>query len=267
MKQVLNNYRYSKILLKQLVKSDFKLRYQGSVLGYVWSLLKPLAIFLILFIVFTKFLKIGEGVPNYPIYLLLGIILWNFFTEVTTGSVSAIVNKGDLIRKVNFPKYVIILAGCFSALINLVLNLVVVAFFMIFSKVDLGPQALLFPLLIMELFIFSLAVAFFLSTAFVRFRDVSYIWEVIMQGAFYATPVIYPLTLIPISAAKILMLSPIAQIIQDTRYVLVTDQTQTISHVYDNPIFRMIPITIVVLCVVLASIYFRARSRYFAEEV
>jgi len=250
-----------------MVRSDFKLRYQGSVLGYIWSLLRPLALFVILYIVFTKFLKIGATIPHYPVYLLLGIVLWNFFIEVTTGSVSIIVSKGELIRKINFPKYVIILAGSFSALINLCINFIIILLFMYINHVDFRISALLLPLLIAELFVFSLAVAFFLSAVFVRFRDVGYIWEVATQGAFYATPILYPLSLIPISAAKILMLNPMAQIIQDARFVMVSDQTQTINSIYNNPNARLIPIMTVIVIAIVASLYFRARSRFFAEEV
>ncbi len=262
-----NRFRYSVILLKQLVKTDFKLRYQGSVLGYLWSLLRPLALFVILYIVFTKFLRIGEGVPHYPIYLLLGIVLWNYFVEVTSGSVSAIVGKGDLIRKINFPKYVIILAGSFSALINLVLNFLVIGVFMYINNVELRPVAVLMPLIILELFVFSLALAFFLSAAFVRFRDVSYIWEVLIQGAFYATPILYPLTLVPLDAAKLLLLNPMAQMIQDARYLLVTPEAQTIASVYESRTMRLVPIATTVLFAILAAVYFRNRSKFFAENV
>lgn len=267
MKKIAQRYRYSTILLKQLVKSDFKLRYQGSVLGYLWSLLRPLAIFVILYIVFTKFLDIGRDVPHYPVYLLLGIVLWNFFIEVTTGSVSVIVAKGDLIRKINFPKYVIILATSFAALINLALTMLVVFLFMYLNKIDIRPIALLFPLFIGELFVFSLALAFFLSAVFVRFRDITYIWDVIIQGAFYATPIIYPLSKIPVPAAKVLMLSPVAQIIQDSRHVLVTDQAQTVGGLYHNAYMWLVPMTIVLISVIIAAAYFKSRSRYFAEEV
>lgn len=267
MKRLLERYRYSIILLKQLVKTDFKLRYQGSVLGYVWSLLRPLALFVILYIVFSKFLKIGAAIPNYPIYLLLGIVLWNYFVEVTSNSVTSIVAKGDLIRKINFPKYVIVIAGSFSALINLCLNFVIVGFFMLFSDIDIRSTIILLPLIVVELFIFSLAVGFFLSAAFVRLRDISHIWEVLLQAAFYATPILYPLTLLPLQAAKLLMLNPMAQIIQDARFVLVTEQTQTISSLYGTHFSRLVSFTIVLLSVLIATIYFKKRSRFFAEEV
>lgn len=267
MKNIKTRYRYSVVLLRRLVITDFKLRYQGSLLGYTWSLLRPLALFVILYIVFARFLKIGSDIPNYPIYLLLGIVLWNYFVEATTGSISAIVSSGDLIRKINFPKYVIILAGSFSALINLFLNLIVVGVFIFLSDIDLRPIAMLFPLFIGELFIFSLAMAFFLSAVFVKFRDIGYIWDVLLQGAFYATPILYPLSLVPIGAAKILILSPISQIIQDSRYILIYDGTLTIGSIFNSHIYRLIPVGIVLMSVVVASSYFRARSKYFAEEV
>lgn len=260
-------YKYSYILLRELVITDFKLRYQGSALGYLWSLLRPLALFLILYIVFVKFLPVGRGVPHFPVYLLLGIVLWNYFTEVTNGGVGAIVGRGDLLRKLSFPKYVIVLAGSFSALINLGLNLLVVVVFALLSNVDFSSRLILLPLLIAELFVLSLSLAFFLSAAYVKLRDINYIWEVIMQGAFYATPIIYPLSVIPEKAAKLLILNPVAQIIQDARYIFVTTETQTIGSLYTNELMRLVPVGTVIIVAIIAAFYFRKQSREFAEEV
>ena len=260
-------YRYSVILLRELVRTDFKLKYQSSILGYVWSLLRPLLIFLILYIVFTKILKVGNGVPNYPVYLLLGILLWNYFVEVTMGGVTAVVGKGDLARKINFPKYVIIISVAISGLINLLLTSVVVVVFMIVGHVSVSWNALIIIPLLIELVLASLAASFFLGTAFVRYRDVSYIWEVVIQGAFYATPILYPLTRVPNFFARLIILNPIAQIIQDSRYVLITKDTQIISTVYGgNDWFWAIPIGFTALCACLGAIYFRKRSKFFAEE-
>ncbi len=261
-------YRYSVILLREIVRTDFKLRYQNSILGYVWSLLRPLLLFLILYFVFTKFLKVGNSVPHYPVYLLLGLLFWNFFVEVTMGSVTSIVGKGDLIRKINFPKYVIILAVIIAALINLSLTAVVVIIFMVVGHVAVHLQALLLIPLLLELVLIAVTAAFFLSTAFVRYRDMSYIWEVIIQAAFYATPILYPLTRVPHSFAKFLILNPMAQVIQDSRYVLITHSTQTISKVYGGDYWVWaIPIGITVILFILTSNYFRRRSKSFAEEV
>jgi ABC-2 type transport system permease protein len=266
--QFITKYRYTAILLRQLVITDFKLRYQGSVLGYLWSLLRPLALFTILYIVFGKFLKIGSGVPHYPVYLLLGIVIWNFFIEVTTGNVSAVVNKGDVMRKVNFPKYIIIFAGSFSALINLTINFVVLAFIMAINHVSISRYVLFAPFLVAELLVLSLGVAFLLSSAYVRLRDVGYIWEVVVQAAFYATPVIYPLaTPIPDTVQRLLILNPMAQILQDIREVLVTPSTRTLSDIYGSGMMRLVPFAVVALTFVIGAGFFRTRSKFFAEDI
>ncbi|HSX46291.1 MAG TPA: ABC transporter permease [Candidatus Saccharimonadia bacterium] len=270
MQKLKQRYRYSIILLKQLVKTDFKLRYQGSFLGYVWSLLRPLFMFAILYVIFGVFLKAKANIPHYPAYLLLGILLWNFFGEITTGSVGAIVGKGDLLRKINFPKYVIILAVSFSAFINLLLTFVVFSFVMFITHVSLTGQAVITLPLILELYLLAIGLAFFLSALFVKFRDVQYIWEVIMQAGFYATPILYPLTtnFVPTRVAKYMLLNPMAQIIQDSRHVLVTPASPIISTFWggDKWIWA-IPIGISLASVVLGGAYFRSRSKYFAEEV
>lgn len=250
--------------------TDFKLRYQGSVLGYLWSLLKPLMLFSILYVVFVNFLKIGSNIEHYAPYLLLGIVLWTFFSEATSQGMQAIVSRGDLIRKINFPKYIIVISGTISALINLGLNLVVVFVFMIFNGVDIGWSIALLPLNIIQLYIFSLALAFFLAAVYVKYRDVSHIWEVIMQGAFYATPILYPVQMIMHMGhhiPQILMLNPVAQIVQDARYNVITDQAITTRQIFLNPLWQAIPYIIVLFSIVLASWYFRKNQKYFAENV
>lgn len=260
-------YRYSLILLRELVITDFKLRYQSSFLGYLWSLLKPLALFVILDFVFSR-LGGASDIPHFKVYLFLGILLWNYFAEVTNNGVSSIVGKGDLLRKINFPKYVIVLAGSFSALINLAINMVVLFGFMLFMGADPQVSAIwTVPLLIIELFVLSLGMAFLLSALFVKFRDINYIWEVFMQGAFYATPILYLLTIMSPKVQSILILNPMAQIIQDMRNQLVTAQAPTITDVYHNGWMRFVIIAAVVVIAAGAAWYFRKRSRYFAEEI
>lgn len=270
MQQLLGRYRYSLVLLKQLVVTDFKLRYQGSALGYIWTLLKPLFTFIILYIVFGVVFNAGASIPHYPVYLLLGILLWNYFSEVTNNGVTAIVGKGDLLRKLNFPKYVIVLAGSISALINLIINFVVLIVFMIVAGVDVHWHSLLFIFIILELFIFSLGVAFLLSALFVKFRDINYIWEIIMQAAFYLTPILYPITLVidrSHLAAQILLLNPMAQIIQDARYLLITPETITFSQLFSTDLYRLIPIGVTIVFAIVAAWYFRKQSPKFAEDI
>ena len=270
MQKIKARYRYSVILLKQLVKSDFKLRYQGSVLGYLWTLLRPLFLFAILYIVFARILNTGANLRHFGVYLLLGVVLWNYFTEVTSGSVASIVGKGALMRKVSFPRYVIVMAGSFSALINLVFNLLVVAFFMVIAHTEVNITAILFPLLILELFIFSLSVGFLLSALYVKFRDVGFIWEVVIQAAFFAIPIMYDFSFVTSKSlllGKILIVNPIAQIIQDARYMLITPQTETVSSVFKSNLAYLIPISIVVIVACVAAYYFKKQSPYFAEDV
>lgn len=268
MKELTQRYRYSAILLKQLVKTDFKLRYQGSVLGYLWSLLKPLFMFGILYIVFVEIVGVDYGVKNSGGYLLLGIVLWSFFAELTAGSVNSIVSKGDLLRKINFPKYVIVLAVAFSALINLFLNFLVVIVFMLIGGFEFGINLLWTPILLLELFVFALAVSLFLSAIYVKLRDIGYIWDVAMQALFYLTPILFPITFAPLWAQKILMLNPIAQIIQDLRYVLISPNASLIGDVFNgNEWVRLIPVTIVLVVFVASIGYFKRKSRTFAEDI
>jgi ABC-2 type transport system permease protein len=262
--------RRNRILLRELVITEFKLRYQGSVLGYLWSLLKPLFLFAVLYVVFVHFLRFGSDVEHFPIYLLLGIVMWSFFTEATAQGMQSIVSRGDLIRKINFPKYIIVISGTISALINLAFNLVVVLIFMLINGVDIKFSILLFPINILELYIFALAVAFFLSAAYVKFRDISHIWEVLMQAAFYATPILYPISLVVNKselAAQLMLLNPVAQTIQDARYNLVTHQTTTTTGLVDNTLIAMIPYFLVILAIIMASWYFKKSQKYFAENV
>jgi ABC-2 type transport system permease protein len=268
--QVYQKYRYSLILLRELVVTEFKLRYQGSVLGYVWSLLKPLFLFAILYFVFFYFLKIGEGIPHWPVSMLLGIVLWSFFSEVTNSGLNAIVARGDVIRKINFPKYVIILASSVSAFINLLLNFIIIGVFMAVNGVELSWAALLAPVYVIELFVFGIGLAFFLGALQVRLRDTSYIWEIIMQALFYGSAVIYPLAMVIEQNAflgKLLLLNPIAQSIQDTRHVLISDVNPTLFSLTDSLLIAAIPIAIVVIVITFGSWFFKRRSPHFAEDV
>lgn len=258
----------NRALLAELVRTDFKLRYQGSVLGYLWSLLRPLLIFLILYIVFVKFIPLGRGIPHYPVYLLLGIVIWNFFTEMTSQSLTSIVGRGDLIRKIRIPRWIIILSSSISSVINLLLNLVVVIIFMTFNHVDFLKTSLWLPLILIEVYLFAAGLSLFLSAAYVKYRDVSYIWEVVVQAGFYLTPIIYPLSKITnITLQKLIMLNPMSQSIQDARYAVVTHHSTTIYDIFNGGLYKFTPFVIVALVFVGGVTYFRKESRYFAENL
>ena len=261
--------RKNRILLKELVKTDFKLRYQGSLLGYLWAVLRPMMLFAILYVVFAKILKMGSDIPHYPVYLLAGTVLWSFFSECTNQGIQAIVARGDLLRKISFPKWIIVVSATVTALINFLINLGVVIIFAIINGVTPNLGWLLVPFIILELYLLSLGISFFLGAINVKYRDISSIWEVFMQALFYAVPVIYPITMVASAsplAAKIFLLNPIAQVIQDVRYFLITDQTITTWNYLENRFLYLIPLGLVSLVIILGGIYFRKRSKYFAEE-
>lgn len=258
----------NKAILLEMVRTDFKLRYQNSILGYLWSLLRPLLLSLTLYIVFVKFLGVGGDIRHFASYLLLGIMCWTFFIEITTGGVSAIVGKGDLIRKISIPRYLPVLSSSFSAIINFGLNFIVLAFIMMLSGVEVQVSLLpLVPLLILQLYVFSLSIAFILSAAYVKFRDVSFIWEVFTQMFFYVTPILYPVSFVveKYSFGKYLLLNPLAQIIQGLRSILVTPQTDTAWGQLGAMV--VVPFAIVGMLVVFSVWYFKREAKYFAENV
>lgn len=224
--------------------------------------------FLILYIVFAKFLRLGDSVPNFPIYLLLGIVLWQFFADLTSQSLGSIVGRGDLIRKIRIPRWLIIVSTSISALINLGLNLLVVVVFILFSGMDLLVTSLWLPVILLEIYILGLGLSLLLAAAFVKYRDISYIWEIVMQAGFYVTPILYPLTLITnVDYQKILLLNPMAQAIQDARYAVVTPQTVTIDKLFGTNLIYFAPIAMCVFFLIAGVLYFKREAKDFAENL
>jgi len=260
----------NKVLLRELVVTDFKLRYQNSVLGYAWSLLKPLFLFAIMYVVFVHFLRFGEGIEHFAPMLLLGLVLWGFFTEATKQGMNSITSKGNLLRKINFPKYILVISATVSAFINLLLNLIVVFVFMAIDGVSFSWMILLFPFSLILLYGFALALAFFFAALSVKYRDISYIWDVIIQAMFYGTPIFYPIQMVmafSTQAAQVLMLNPVAVIIQDARALLVgSENAVTASQLFSNPVYLAIPYAIIVVFAVLAVWYFKKKQARFAED-
>jgi ABC-2 type transport system permease protein len=266
--KILNIFsRRNRILLRELVKTDFKLRYQGSALGYLWSILKPLMMFAIMYTVFVHFLKFGADVPHFAVALLLAQVIWTFFSESTGQGMRVIVERGDLLRKINFPKYIIIISATIGALINFTINLCVVLVFALVNGVDFHWYILLMPIVILELYIFSLGLAFGLSALYVKFRDIGQVWDVLMQGMYFAVPIFYPITMVMAvspAAAKVVLMNPMAQIIQDARYLIVSPENLTVwRHL---PLYlAVIPLVIVTIITICSGLYFKKHSQRFAE--
>lgn len=257
-------YRYFD-LIRELAITDFKLKYQGSLIGYAWSLVKPLAMFGVLYLVFTVFVRIGSGIQHYALYLLLGIVLWTYFSDATNTTMRAVADKGDMMRKVYFPRITIIIAASISSAITLLLNLIIVFIFIVIARVAPGWNALLFIPLLLELFILCLGIGFITSAMFVKYRDIGHIWEVLLQLLFYASAIIYPLQIVPVKYQKFILLNPITQIVQDARFLLVTKETITAESVLRTPL-QFVPYIITIMLVVVGYYYFERSAKNFAEE-
>ena len=262
--------RRNRILLNELSKTDFKLRYQGSILGYLWAIIRPFLMFGIMYLVFAKFLRFGDEIPHYPVYLLVGTVLWNFFIECTNQGIQSLLIRSDLMRKIAFPKWIIVLSATTTALINLGINFVVIILFSFFSGIAPNLGWLLVPFLILELYLLSLGLALLLGSVNIKYRDVQSIWEVVVQALFYAVPIIYPIQIVATYSnftAHLLMLNPIAQVIQDIRSLLVTDATLTSWEILPHFLLNFIPLLLVGLVFIAGMLVFKRKSKYFAEEI
>jgi len=199
--------------------TDFKIKYDNSVLGYLWSLLKPLLMFGTLYLVFSVFVR--WQVENYKLYLLLGIILWNFLAEVTLNSMVLLEGKASIIKKICFPRWIIVIASSLTSLLTLLLNIAVFFIFFIFSGAYFRPGVFLLVVYLVELYILAVGLALLLCALFPKFRDLHHIWEVFVQLGFWATPIVYPISIVPKKYHMLIFLNPVARIIQGCREALI----------------------------------------------
>jgi ABC-2 type transport system permease protein len=207
-------------LLWLLAVTEFKRTYFGTVLGYVWSLIRPLALFGVLLFVFTRVLRVGaKEVEHYPVMLLFGVVLFTFFQEATQNGVTSVVSEEAIVRKTQFPRLVIPLSTVLTTAFNFCANMVVVVVFLIAFGVDPTWTWLLFPFAVAALALFTCTVAMALSVLYVRFRDVQIIWLVFAQMLFYATPILYPITIFKDEprVQHLLMVNPLAVIFEQVR--------------------------------------------------
>ncbi len=184
-------------LTRELAVTSFKLKYTGSTLGYAWSLVKPLLIFGMTYAVFVQVLKAGRGDPSFPVELLVGIVLWTFFADATSSAVGAIVANGQIIRKAYFPRWIVVVASTLSATMTLAVNLALVLLIGLpLGWFHVGLQTLLVPLLFVELYILVVGIGLLMSALFVFYSDLGHVWEILLQLLFYASAILFPLTLI-----------------------------------------------------------------------
>jgi ABC-2 type transport system permease protein len=248
---------------------EFKAKYAGAVLGYVWSLAKPLAYFGVLWLVFAYLLRTSNQTQNFTIYLLIGILLFTFFIDTGSVMLTSIVGGGSILRRLAFPPILVPLSASVGTCITFLANISAIVVFIGIARVSPRPEWLLVPLLIIELYVFSLGVGLLLAVLYVRFRDVSQIWEVASQLLFFASAIFYPIGIVPPWAQKIAFLNPFLQIMQDMRNAVLGSSGPndlTATDVYGRG-GTLIPIAIAVVLLLGALAFFRRECRYFAERV
>lgn len=264
------DWRRSADLAVMLAFTDWKLRFFGSVLGYFWSLLRPLLLFAVLYAVFSQIVDVSGDVTDYPVQLLIGVILFSFWGEVTGGSVASVVERESLVRKIAFPRAVIPLSVGLGAAFNLFLNLLVLGAFLAIAGVEPQWTWLLVPIPLFVLMLFAVGVSLLLSALFVSFRDVRPIWEVILQALFYATPVIYPIQVLAEkneSLSHVAMMNPIATVIQETRRLVLGNGTPSAADAIGDAALLLVPLFIVAVTVIAGYVTFDRLAPRVAERL
>ena len=256
-------------LTRTIAVSEFKLRFYGSALGYLWQLMRPLMLFGILWVVFTQLVRLGgTQTAFFPVVLLTGIVLFTFFAEATTGAVASVLNREGLVRKIHFPRLVIPLSVVLTAGFNLALNLLVVAAFAVISGVRPRLSWLQAPLLVLALAVLATGVAMLLSALYVRYRDVGPIWDVILQVLFYGSPVLYPLEVVPERwMGQVMMLNPFAAILQQIRHAVIDPSAASAAAAIGGAWRLLVPAGVVLGVFALGFWVFNREAPRIAEEL
>ena len=254
-------------LTYMLAVTDFKLNFFGSALGYLWSLVRPLMLFGVLYLVFSQVIKFGDDVKHYPVYLLTAIVLYTFFAETTAGGVTSLVRRENLLRKMSFPRLVIPLSVTLTSLFNLGLNLSAVFVFALASGVEPRLSWLQLPLLVVLLMILSVGVAMMLSALYPRYRDISPIWDVVLQILFYASPVLYVLTVVPADFQRAFLANPIAVVLTQMRHAVIDPEAPTAAEAIGPDIRLLIPFGIMVVVFALGLWVFKRETPRIAENL
>jgi ABC-type polysaccharide/polyol phosphate export permease len=206
-------------LIVQFAIKDFKIRYTHSLLGYAWSVLNPLMFFILYYLVFTVFVHLD--IPNYPGFLLLGIVLWNFFEEGTGRGATALVERANLLSKTPMPRAVVVYSALLSAGLTFVINLAVLTVVLRITGTPLRIPAVCLPLLLADLVLLTTGTALFLAPLQVRFRDIGYLWRIMLQVGFWLTPIIYLDLMVPERWRWLVWVNPVGRVIGDSRRALI----------------------------------------------
>jgi ABC-2 type transport system permease protein len=260
-----------------LARTEFKLRFFGSVLGYVWTLMRPLLLFGVTLFVFTEILDVNAGnpTPHYAEYLLQSIILFTYFQETTSGAVPSLVARENLLRRVRFPRLVVPMSVALTCLFNLCMNLIVVFIFILASGVEPMWSWLELPLFVLLLIILSTGVGMLLSALYVRFRDIQPIWEVFAQLLYYGTPILYTVQtaekankhLFVIPFYRLLVINPLGAIITQARKALLQPSAPSAAQALGGVPRLLIPLGIIAVMFALGLWYFNREAPFISEKL
>jgi ABC-2 type transport system permease protein len=250
-----------------LAVTEWRMRFYGSFFGYLWSLARPFALFGVIYVVFAEFAQLGDDVPHYAVYILFALVLFQFFAEITGMSVQSLVARENLLRKVRFPHLAVPLSIALTALFNLGMTLIAVFVFAIAAGVEPRWTWLELPLLVGVLLVFALGVGMLLSVLFVRYRDIQPIWDVISQALFYASPVLYVVTMIPQEYQRAYLANPIASVLTEMRAALIDPGARHVWDAIGEPMRLLIPGAIVVLAFALGWWAFNRAAPRIAENL
>ncbi|WP_051470952.1 ABC transporter permease [Patulibacter minatonensis] len=254
-----------------MATAEFKLRFYGSVLGYFWQLARPMLLFGVLMVVFTVVVRLGNDVELYGPTLLLGIVLFTFLGDATGGAVSAMVDRENLVRKIDFPRMAVPVSVVILASFNLVLNLIPVLIFLLASGAEIRWTWLELPFLLLLLGVLCLAIAMILSALYVRFRDVRPIWEVVLQAMFYASGVLVPVQAIQAQFGdrieQILMMNPFSAILQQARHAMIAPSHPSALACAHHWYVLLIPTAITLALLIGGFVYFNREAPRIAERL
>jgi ABC-2 type transport system permease protein len=250
-----------------LAANDFKLRFFGSALGYLWTLMRPLMLFGVLYFVFTKIIKFGAGVENYPVYLLGSIVLFTFFSETTSRGVVSLVERETLLRKIRFPRLVVPLSVALHALFNLGLNLIVVFTFVFAAGIAPRWSWLEMVPLVLLLVVLATGTTMLLSALYVRYRDMQPIWEVALQILFYASPIMYVTASYPDSVERAAMANPITAVLTQMRHALIDPDAPTAAAAIGGGARLLIPLAVIAGVFALGIYVFAREAPRIAEDL
>jgi ABC-2 type transport system permease protein len=255
------------VLTGTLAVAEFRLRYLDSKLSYLWTIAHPLALFAILYLVFTNVGNFDRGIENYPIYLLTSVVLWTFFAESTGRAVWSMVRHGGVLRKLRVPHAMIPLSVVLTSFFDLCMNLLAVLFFILLAGLTPRLSWLELPLLVGLLAALATGVALLVSSLYVRFRDVNQIWNISRQALFYASPIIYVITSAPANLEKVLAVLPIAAILTQARHALIDPDAPTAAAAVGGTEWLLVPLGIVALTLAAGIWVFRRESPGIAENL